>query len=60
MYKMCRYEAAMDKIGEDIPWIQDEQNLPVCTYGGYPEVGLQPVDFIHFYHVNLECLAINL
>ena len=37
MYKMCHYEAAMDKIGEDIPWIEDEQNLPVRTYGGYPE-----------------------
>ena len=34
MYKMCHYEAAMDKIGEDIPWIEDEQNLPVRTYGG--------------------------
>ena len=34
MYKMCHYEAAMDKIGEDIPWIKDEQNLPVRTYGG--------------------------
>ena len=38
MYKMCHYEAAMDKIGEDIPWIEDEQNLPVRTYGGYSEV----------------------
>ena len=37
MYKLCHYEAAMDKIGEDIPWIEDEQNLPVRTYGGYPE-----------------------
>ena len=34
MYKMCHYEAAMDRIGEDIPWIEDEQNLPVRTYGG--------------------------
>ena len=34
MYKMCHYEAAMDKIGEDIQWIEDEQNLPVRAYGG--------------------------
>ena len=48
MYKMCHYEAAMDKIGEDIPWIEDEQNLPVRTYGGYPQnqVSRQKVPFL--------------
>ena len=48
MYKMCHYEAAMDKIGEDIPWIEDEQNLPVRTYGGI------------FYHKNFQRVEANL
>ena len=44
--------SAEQKVHQDIVFAHADVTPPVGQS--------QPVDFIHFYHVNLRCLAINL